>query len=439
MLRGRPSPRRTSASASGRSPAGRACRSRAPASCWTTAIARAAFDAAAEAGQPASGVFAYVANAIRARGREIPYSVIAAADLGQGALRRRAARGRLRHAARRPRPRASPIWLNEWAWKDLGVRDRRSDRRSTTTSGRRRRAWSRGPRGSRWLASSRSAATWTPRLAPDVPGVTGARTLRAWDPPFPLDLSRIRPEDEDYWERYRGTPKAFVTLAAGQALWQSRFGRLTAVRVALSEADARRGARGAGSIPRRPGSPWRPSGATGSTPRAERSTWASTSSYFSFFLIVAAVLLSASFFRLGVEQRVARDRDAEGGRVLGRRRSDASSSREGAILLRGSAACSARSARSPTAAPSSPASERGGSAPSAPTASTLHVSWSALAAGIGVGARGVARRHRLDAPRPRAQFAARAPRPACWSRGATGTRRGARARGVVGRVVRGVR
>jgi hypothetical protein len=46
-----------------------------------------------------------------------------------------------------------------------------------------------------------------------IPGITEARSIRAWDPPFPLDLRRIRPKDEDYWNRYRATPKAFITMA----------------------------------------------------------------------------------------------------------------------------------------------------------------------------------------------------------------------------------
>jgi putative ABC transport system permease protein len=140
-------------------------------------------------------------------------------------------------------------------------------------------------------------------VAPGVPGVTGARSLRAWDPPFPLDLSRIRAEDEAYWERYRGTPKAFVTLSVGQALWQSRFGRLTAVRVALPES----------RVAEALGSRIDPE-TTGFTVAAVRRRGLEASRgavdlgqyflYFSAFLIAAAVLLSASFFRLGIEQRV---------------------------------------------------------------------------------------------------------------------------------------
>ena len=36
--------------------------------------------------------------------------------------------------------------------------------------------------------------------------------MTSWDPPFPVDLARIRPRDEAYWDAYRGAPKAFVSL-----------------------------------------------------------------------------------------------------------------------------------------------------------------------------------------------------------------------------------
>jgi putative ABC transport system permease protein len=263
-------------------------------------IARAAFDAASEAGQPASGVFAYVANAIRARGREIPYSVIVAADLGRGAL------GDVRVVAGTA---MSPsvadtqhsIWLNDWAWRDLGapIGDpidvdyyHWEESAGLVTRTARFRLAGVVPIGGDVDAT----------FVPDVPGVTGARSLRAWDPPFPLDLGRIRAEDEDYWERYRGTPKAFVTLSAGQALWQSRFGRLTAVRVALPEAAL------AATLARRID----PEAAGFAIAAVRRSGLDASRGavdlgeyfvYFSAFLIAAAMLLSASFFRLGVEQR----------------------------------------------------------------------------------------------------------------------------------------
>src|SRR5581483_7818278 len=66
-------------------------------------------------------------------------------------------------------------------------------------------------------------------LMPEFPGVAKAESTQDWDTGFPL-VYKIREKDEAYWKRYRGTPKAFITLKAGQAMWASRFGSLTAIR-----------------------------------------------------------------------------------------------------------------------------------------------------------------------------------------------------------------
>ena len=286
---------------SGRFRQGGACRSKMTRILLDETIARAVADAAGEAGQPASGVFTYVANAIRARGREVPYSVIAAADLGRGAL------GDVHVIAGSAMPPASAdahdsIWLTEWAWRDLGVQVGE-------------------PLDVEYFHWEESAGlvTRTARfslagvvsiggdvnatLAPEVPGITEARNLRDWDPPFPMDLRRIRPQDEVYWEQHRGTPKAFVTLASGQALWRSRFGQLTAVRTALPDA-ALASTLASRIDPESAGftiAALRRNGLDASRGSVDLGEYFL---YFSAFLIAAAVLLSASFFRLGVEQRV---------------------------------------------------------------------------------------------------------------------------------------
>ena len=74
-------------------------------------------------------------------------------------------------------------------------------------------------------------------LVPAVKGMTDELTMANWDPPFPFDAKRIRPADEEYWNRYGPTPKAFVSLATGRRLWGSRFGQTTSIRVALSTAE----------------------------------------------------------------------------------------------------------------------------------------------------------------------------------------------------------
>jgi ABC-type antimicrobial peptide transport system permease subunit len=71
-----------------------------------------------------------------------------------------------------------------------------------------------------------------PSLTPAFPGITDKLTIRDWKPPFPYDNSRIHKRDEDYWKKYRTTPKAYITLERGRELWGSRFGNLTSLRLA---------------------------------------------------------------------------------------------------------------------------------------------------------------------------------------------------------------
>jgi putative ABC transport system permease protein len=67
-------------------------------------------------------------------------------------------------------------------------------------------------------------------LLPDFPGLSGEENCRDWDPGIPIDLEKIRDKDEEYWDDFKGTPKAFVTLKAAQEMWGNRFGELTAIR-----------------------------------------------------------------------------------------------------------------------------------------------------------------------------------------------------------------
>jgi len=67
-------------------------------------------------------------------------------------------------------------------------------------------------------------------LLPDFPGLSGEENCRDWNPGIPIDLEKIRDKDEDYWDDFRGTPKAFVTLNAAQNMWANRFGNVTAIR-----------------------------------------------------------------------------------------------------------------------------------------------------------------------------------------------------------------
>ncbi len=67
-------------------------------------------------------------------------------------------------------------------------------------------------------------------LMPDFKGIGETEKCGDWDPSLPISLSKIRPKDEDYWMKYRGTPKAFVTLADARKMWGGPKSSLTAVR-----------------------------------------------------------------------------------------------------------------------------------------------------------------------------------------------------------------
>src|SRR5205085_1268906 len=72
-----------------------------------------------------------------------------------------------------------------------------------------------------------------PDLMPPIPGLADKKDCRDWEPGVPIDLKKIRDKDQSYWSHYRGTPKAFLMLEAGQKIWNNRFGDLTAIRFPL--------------------------------------------------------------------------------------------------------------------------------------------------------------------------------------------------------------
>jgi ABC-type lipoprotein release transport system permease subunit len=142
-------------------------------------------------------------------------------------------------------------------------------------------------------------------LMPDFPGIAKAEKTENWDAGFAIDMQKIRPKDEAYWKQYRGTPKAFVTLAAGQRMWGNRFGDVTAMRFTAGQATEQ-------SIQQRLAAALDPA-AIGFVfqPLRERALAASGQAEdfgglflgFSFFLIAAALILLALLFQFGLEKR----------------------------------------------------------------------------------------------------------------------------------------
>jgi ABC-type lipoprotein release transport system permease subunit len=267
------------------------------------AVARAGLEAATSAGLKAAPVYAYLANRIRVGDREIPYSVIVAADIGTGAM---ASVSIIRSS---PTPPDEPIWLTDWAATDL---EASPGDPVEIEYYRWEEAGQLATRSAHFRLAGIVATSGdvNASLAPEIPGITDAQSMTDWDPPFPLDLSRIRPKDEEYWNRYRATPKAFIPSARGRMLWGNRFGDLTALRIAFPGVTAESGAemRFTSALlerldPEQAGLSVHGIRSQGLAASRGSVDFGEYFLYFSSFLVGAAILFSALVFQLMIEQR----------------------------------------------------------------------------------------------------------------------------------------
>ena len=150
-------------------------------------------------------------------------------------------------------------------------------------------------------------------LTPAVKGITDVADVRQWkNPPFPYDPTRIHPDDERYWNEHRATPRAYVTLAAGQKLWGSRFGNLTSVRLAPKDnADLTKSKTAFEASllshlnPDQAGLVFQPVKEQALKASNGSTDFAVLFVCFSFFLIVAALLLVGLLFRLNLDRRAS--------------------------------------------------------------------------------------------------------------------------------------
>ena len=147
-------------------------------------------------------------------------------------------------------------------------------------------------------------------LTPEVKGITDAKTLSDWEQPFEMKFDRIPKRDEDYWDKYRATPKAFVSLATAQGIWPSRYGKLTSYRMAPQSADAVADAATRFTqqfLKEAPlaemGLSFAPVKYAGLQAAGGTTDFSGLFIGFSFFLIVSATILIGLLFRLGIERR----------------------------------------------------------------------------------------------------------------------------------------
>lgn len=279
---------------------------------------------AGELGYQTASFLTYLANSIRRGEREVPYSLVTALEVPEAAARAGAVPSALQPitrpvaegVAREGEEAPPPLVLNQWAARDLEARPGdlvmldyylwREDGTLGTAATTFRLA---GITPLEGLAADRD-------LVPEYPGITGSESLSDWDPPFPLDLGRIRKVDEEYWDLYRTTPKAYLPLAKGQSLWTTRYGRLTSLRLTPPAGTTGTTEDAAATRPRELedrlrraldplalGIAVQPVRAASLESSRGATDFGAYFSYFSFFLMASALLLVVLFFRLGLEQR----------------------------------------------------------------------------------------------------------------------------------------
>ncbi|HEX8297205.1 MAG TPA: FtsX-like permease family protein, partial [Chthoniobacteraceae bacterium] len=251
------------------------------------------------AGPPGLESLTYLVNELRSGDKAVPYSMVTAVDAPSSGF----LPAELSH---------DEIVINQWLADELGVGLNGRVTLKYFVMGERRQLTEK----SREFEVIQILPMTEPQLnsswMPDFPGLSDKENCRDWQPGFALDTQRIRDQDEAYWQQYRGTPKAFVNLTVGQEMWGNRWGNLTSIRYAagLEEAELARSLLN-NLTPESVGLSFVDLRAQALAATKAPVDFGQLFVSFSFFLIVAAAVLTGLLFVFSLEQR-----NAEAGLLL---------------------------------------------------------------------------------------------------------------------------
>ena len=167
----------------------------------------------------AEGVLSYLVNAINFQSKATPYSFVS---------------GVSKHVYQTILA-DNEIIINDWCAQDLGVTLGDSINIEYYVVGAYRKL---EVRSKSFLVKSIQANQgnlFTKALTPNFPGLSDAESCSDWDTGVPIDLDKIRDKDEDYWNRFKGTPKAIINIETATTMWGNKFGNFTALRLENTE------------------------------------------------------------------------------------------------------------------------------------------------------------------------------------------------------------
>lgn len=166
----------------------------------------------------AEHAFSYLANGITRGGKEIPYSFVTAVDTWEG----------------RPLPPGETL-LSDYAASRLGARvgDNISLAYYVSTGLKQLREDSLQVKVAGIVPLAELAAD--PFLKADFPGLSEAERCTDWDSDLPIDMNRITPSDEAYWQAWKNTPKLLLSYEEMAPRWESAYGNATAARLLQGE------------------------------------------------------------------------------------------------------------------------------------------------------------------------------------------------------------
>ncbi len=246
------------------------------------------------------GVFTYFVNALQVGERVTPYSMVC--GVGPLLSGQEVAPELAPLAALAPRDDGGLV-LNDWLAEDLGASAGQAAELRYFVMDDQLQLQERARELTVERVVPLADAAADAALMPAFPGLAEAQSCTDWEPGVPVQLDQLDDRDQAYWDAHRGTPKAFVSLATARALWANRFGTLTAIRAPAATAATLRTELPRTLDPADLGLFFQDLRGPAVAAAAPATDFGALYLGLSFFLILAALLLTTLLFVFGVEQR----------------------------------------------------------------------------------------------------------------------------------------